>query len=147
MTGRTGKIRNIWLVWLVWPLITFGIYHVVWWYKINREARDLDVYIDVSPAIAVVAITLGALVIVPPWVSIFKTGERISKVQSAAGLPPSCSGILGLVASFFLGLHALYYQHELNKIWAHLGSVPEGTVVTLPRPSAGAEGSTRAAAA
>ena len=40
MTGQTGKIRNIWLVWLVWPILTLGIYHLVWWYKINREARD-----------------------------------------------------------------------------------------------------------
>jgi len=147
MTGRMGKTRNIFLVWLVWPLITLGIYHLVWWYKINQEAHDLDADIEVSPAIAVVAITLGALIIVPPWVSIFKTGDRIGRMQAAAGLPASCSGVLGLVASFFFGLHALYYQNELNKIWAHLGGAAEGTVVTLPsRPSAGPEGTTRNAA-
>jgi DMSO/TMAO reductase YedYZ heme-binding membrane subunit len=133
MTGRMGKSRNIWLVWLVWPLITLGIYHLVWWYKINREARDLDVGIEVSPAVSVVAITIGALIIVPPWVSIFNTGERIGRMQSAAGAPASCNAILGLIASFFLGLHTLYYQYELNKLWAHLGSAPEGTVVVLPR--------------
>lgn len=132
MTGRTGKTRNIWLVWLVWPIITLGVYHLVWWYKINREAHDLDAGIEVSPAIAVVAITLGALIIVPPWVSIFKTGERIGRMQTAAGMPLSCSGVLGLIASFVLGLHSLYYQYELNKIWDHLGGMPEGTVVTLP---------------
>lgn len=87
MTGRVGRPRNIFLVWLLWPIITLGIYHVVWWYKINREARDLDADIEVSPALAVVAITLGALIIIPPWVSIFKTGERIGRMQSAAGLP------------------------------------------------------------
>jgi hypothetical protein len=147
MVGRTGKIRNIFLVWLVWPFITLGIYPLVWWYKINREAQDLDADIEVTPAIAVVAITLGALIIVPPWVSIFKTGDRIGRMQAAAGVPSSCSGALGLLASFFLGLHALYYQNELNKIWAHLGSAPEGTVVTLPkRPSAGPEGPAQAAA-
>ena len=76
-----------------------------------------------------------------------KTGDRIARMQSAAGLPATCSGVLGLVASFFFGLHALYYQNELNKIWAHLGGAAEGTVVTLPsRPSAGPEGTTRNAA-
>ncbi|MDR0342036.1 MAG: DUF4234 domain-containing protein, partial [Nocardiopsaceae bacterium] len=35
MTGRAGKTRNVFLVWLVWPFITLGIYHLVWWYKIN----------------------------------------------------------------------------------------------------------------
>jgi hypothetical protein len=136
MTGRTGKTRNIFLVWLVWPLITLGIYHLVWWYKINRETRDLDPDIDVSPGIAVVAITLGGLIIVPPFVSIFNTGERIGRMQSAAGLTETCSGLLGLIASFFFGLHTLYYQYELNKTWSHLGDAPEGTVVTLSGPSA-----------
>jgi hypothetical protein len=75
MTGRMGKWRNIFLVWFVWPLVTLGIYHLVWWYKINREARDLDVDIVVSPAVSVVAITIGALIIVPPWVSVYKTGS------------------------------------------------------------------------
>jgi hypothetical protein len=132
MSGRIGKTRNIILVWLVWPFITLGIYHLVWWYKINREARDLDPGIDVEPAISVLAITLGALIIVPPFVSIFKTGDRIAHMQSAAGMPATCSAVLGLLASFVFGLHSLYYQNELNKIWSYLGGAPEGTVVTLP---------------
>jgi hypothetical protein len=147
MTGRMGKTRNIFLVWLVWPIITLGIYHLVWWFKINQEAGDLDPDIEVRPGIAVVAITVGALIIVPPWVSIFKTGERIATMQSAAGMAPTCSGALGLLASFFFGLHALYYQNELNKIWTYLGSAPEGTVVTLPgRGIPGSAGSAQAAA-
>lgn len=136
MTGQVGKIRNIFLVWLVWPILTLGIYHLVWWYKINREARDFG-RIEVSPGISVVAITLGAIIIVPPFVSIYRTGERIGRMQAAAGLPVSCSGIIGLIASFFLGLHTLYYQYELNKTWESIGA-PEGTVVTLPGPVPGA---------
>jgi uncharacterized protein DUF4234 len=135
MTGRIGKTRNIFLVWLVWPFLTLGIYHLVWWYKINREAHDLDPEIDVSPPIAVVAITLGALIIVPPFVSVYRTGDRIGRMQAAAGMPISCSGLIGLLASLLLGLHALYYQYELNKIWAYLGGAPEGTTVTLPGTS------------
>jgi hypothetical protein len=132
MSGQMGKIRNIVLVWLVWPFLTLGIYHLVWWYKINREVRDVGADIEVSPGIAVVAITLGALIIVPPFVSIYRTGERIGRVQTAAGMQVSCSGIIGLIASFIVGLHTLYYQYELNKIWVHLGGAPEGTPVALP---------------
>lgn len=147
MTGRTGKIRNIFAVWLLWPLITLGVYYFVWWYKINREARDLDSEIEVEPALSVLAVTLGALIIVPPFVSIYNTGERIGQMQTAAGLPRTCSGVLGLIASFIFSLHALYYQNELNKIWIHLGSAPEGTVVTLPtRRGQGSAGPTQAAA-
>ena len=89
MTGRMGKTRNIFLVWLVWPLITFGIYRIVWWYKINREARDLDERIVVSPGLAVLAITLGAFIIVPPFVSVYKTGERIGQIL----LPEACANL------------------------------------------------------
>jgi len=136
-----GKTRDIFLVWLVWPFITLGIYHFVWWFKINKEARDLDANIEVSPGMAVVAITLGALIIVPPFVSIFNTGERIGRMQTAAGMQVSCNGLIGLLASFVLGLHTLYYQNELNKIWEHLGGAPEGTPVVLPAAaSAGGAG-------
>src|SRR5258708_25010431 len=85
MTGRMGKTRNIFLVWLVWPFITLGIYRIVWWYKINREARDLDERIIVSPGLAVLAIPLRAFIIVPPFVSGYKTGERSGPMQAAAG--------------------------------------------------------------
>jgi Domain of unknown function (DUF4234) len=141
MTGRIGKIRNIFLVWLVWPFLTLGIYHFVWWYKINREARDLDARIEVSPGLSVVAITLGALILVPPFVSIYRTGERIGRMQAAAGMQVSCSGVIGLIASFIFGLHVLYYQLELNKTWEALGGYPEGTTVQLPGvPAPGAPG-------
>ena len=82
-----------------------------------------------------VAITLGALIIVPPFVSIYRTGERIGMMQRAAGMQVSCSGLIGLLLSFVVSLHALYYQSELNKIWAHLGGAPEGSSVVLPAPA------------
>jgi hypothetical protein len=68
-------------------------------------------------------------------------------MQAAAGVPTSCSGVLGLIASFLLGLHTLYYQNELNKLWTYLGGAPEGTVVMLPkRPGPTSSGQDKAAA-
>jgi len=132
MTGHAGKTRNIFLVWLIWPLITLGIYHFVWWYKINREARDFDDNIKVDPMLSLLAILIGWVIIVPPFVSIYRTGDRIGKMQQDAGMDVSCSGLLGLVLSFFAGLHSLYYQYELNRIWARLGNPQEGSLVALP---------------
>jgi hypothetical protein len=132
MTGRAGKPRNIWLTWLVWPILTLGIYHFVWWYKINREARDFDENIAVEPALSVLAITVGWIIIVPPYVSIYRTGARIGQMQEDAGMERSCNGWIGLVLSFFFGLHTLYYQYELNRIWAGLGHPQEGSLVALP---------------
>ena len=132
MTGRAGKTRNIWLVWLIWPLITLGIYHFVWWYKINREARDFDEGIAVEPVLSLLAILIGWIIIVPPFVSVYRTGERIGTMQRDAGMDRSCNGWLGLVLSFFAGLHSLYYQYELNLIWARLGHPAAGSLVALP---------------
>ena len=150
MAGRTGKSRNIVLVWLVWPLITLGIYHLVWWYKINREARDFDARIEVNPVLSLLAVTIGWIIIVPPYVSIYRTGDRIAQMQEAAGMQRSCNGVIGIIGAFVVSLQALYYQAELNKIWAHLGSPQEGTTVTLPGPAvqtAGQLGAIPAAAA
>ena len=134
MTGRAGKTRNIFLVWLIWPLITLGIYHLVWWYKINKEARDFDARIQVNPVLSVLALTLGWIIIVPPFVSVYRTGDRIAQMQEAAGLQRSCTAVIGLIGMFVASLQSLYYQAELNKIWAHLGSPQEGETVTLPGP-------------
>jgi len=137
MTGRTGKTRNIWLVWLVWPFITLGIYHLVWWYKINREARDFDENIKVEPVLSLLALVPGAIIIIPPFVSVYRTGERIGQMQEDAGMGRSCNGWIGLVLSFFLSLHVLYYQSELNHIWARLGEPEEGSLVALPVTAGG----------
>jgi Domain of unknown function (DUF4234) len=140
MTGRTGKTRNIVLVWLVWPLITLGIYHLVWWYKINREAHDFDERIEVDPVWSMLALLIGWIIIVPPFVTVYRTGERIAQMQEAAGMQRSCNGVIGIIGMFVLSLQSLYYQYELNKIWTHLGSTAEGTTVTLPGPPARAAG-------
>jgi hypothetical protein len=132
MTGRVGKTRNIWLTWLVWPLITLGIYHLVWYYKINREARDFDEKIAVEPVVSLLAITVGWIIIIPPYVSIYRTGERIAQMQEDADMERTCNGWIGLVLSFFFGLYSLYYQYELNRIWARLGNPQEGSLVALP---------------
>ena len=132
MTGRAGKTRNIWLVWLVWPFLTLGIYHLVWWYKINREARDFDENITVEPVLSLLAVAIGWIIIVPPFVSIYRTGERIAQMQEDAGMERSCNGWIGLVLSFFAALHSLDYQYELNRIWARLGHPEEGALVALP---------------
>jgi hypothetical protein len=84
MRGTTVKIRNPFLV-FVWSLLTLGIYYVVWYYKINRELRDAC-GVDVSPVIAILAITIGWLVIVPPFFSWYRTFERIVQAQRNAGL-------------------------------------------------------------
>lgn len=129
--GLTGKHRNPFLVWFVWPLITLGIYHLYWWYKINDEARRLDQSIEVNPVMSLLALFPGGIIIVPPFVTVYRTGERIRSMQRAAGKSPDVVPILGLVLVFFFGLYALYYQVSLNGIWTTFGDQPENTLVPV----------------
>ena len=72
------KRRHPVAVWLL-PLITFGIYSFVWWYKINAEMGRLDPRRPVSAGTSLLAVTLGAFILVPPYVSIYNTGQRIAE--------------------------------------------------------------------
>ena len=131
-TGSAGKHRNPFAVWLGLPIITLGIYHLFWYYKVNNEARNLDRRIAVNPAMAVVAITFGAFIIVPPFVSFYHTGKRIAAMQRAAGLPETCSAVIGLILQVFVfGSGTLFYQFELNKVWDRFGNPPPGTPVQI----------------
>ena len=64
-------------------------------------------------------------------------------MQEDAGMERSCNGWIGLVLSFFFSLHALYYQYELNRIWARLGEpagrLPGGPARHRGRPVRDAE--------
>ena len=95
--GIQGKTRGPWVVWLL-SIITFGIYFLVWYYKINNEARQYDPRIDVEPGVSVLAIFPGSWIIVPPLISFYNTGKRIGQEQRAAGLPDTCNGWIGLIA-------------------------------------------------
>jgi hypothetical protein len=117
--GAQVKIRNPFLV-FVWSLVTFGIYYLVWYYKINRELRDAA-GTNVSPIVALLAVSVGWIIIVPPFVSWYRTFTRIADAQRAAGIGTEANPILGfilyVVAVFFLPVEVLYAQDELNKLW------------------------------
>jgi hypothetical protein len=116
--GQTFKKRSPVGVWAL-SLITFGIYGAVWYYKINDEARRYLRDETIDPAVAVLAVLLGWVIIVPPFVSIYRTGERIRRMQERWGPGATISPLVGLLLSFVLGLHHLYLQAGLNRVWTH----------------------------
>jgi len=83
--GR-AKIRSVWAVALL-PIITLGIYLLVWWYKINRELRDYGdskgYDLGQSPTNSLLALFPGGFIIIPPLVSYWRGTHR---VQGAARL-------------------------------------------------------------
>jgi hypothetical protein len=115
--GSNVKVRHP-LAPLGLGIITLGVYPLVWYFKINRELRSQGE--DVSPGVALLAITLGAVLLVPPLVSMYNTAERIRRVQERKGVDSPISAVLALVLLFIPFVNAFqsaYLQAGLNRAW------------------------------
>lgn len=121
---RVGKTRGPWIVWLL-SLVTFGIYFLYWYYKVNDEVREYDGSIEVEPGISL----LAQFIPIANIVSAVKCAGRIARAQSTAGASGRCSPLLGFVLLFVAGTWVVYYQSQLNQVWAEYGSPTEGTPV------------------
>jgi hypothetical protein len=83
--------------------LTLGIYYLVWYYKVNRELRDLgravgeEERLGRSPLTSLVAITVGWLILVPPFVSFYKTFQRIEAAQEVSGTNERVNVWLGFI--------------------------------------------------
>ncbi len=133
VNNQPYKRRNPLAVWIGLPLITLGIYYFVWWYKINDEARRFLSDPNINPAMSVVAVTLGAIIVVPPFVSAYGTTERIARMQERAGMPAGtrANPWISVLLHFVFGAHALYLQLELNRIWDGYTQQP-GMIASAP---------------
>ena len=113
--GIGYKRRNPWGV-VGLSFLTLGVYFFVWYYKINNELNNYG--IQNNPTAAVLAVTIGIFIIVPPFVSEYNTADRILKAQEKAEAKERMIPVLGLVLAIFVGgFHAAYYQSQLNKVW------------------------------
>jgi hypothetical protein len=115
--NQTFKKRNIFAVWIGLPLITLGIYSYVWIYKVNDEARRFLKDESIRPVMSVLAFIPGAILIIPPFVTIYRTGKRIARMEAAAGSPNRAEPVVGLILGFVFSLYSLYYQDHLNGLW------------------------------
>lgn len=121
-TDKTAKIRSPWAPALL-PFITLGIYSIFWYYYINREMRDYGrahntTELGDSPGMSVLAVTLGALIIVPAIISVIHTFQRIQRAQRMAGIEFQANGWLALVMALLISpVFYAYEQAELNKVW------------------------------
>ena len=137
-TGATAKIRNPLGV-VALSIVTIGIYYFFWWYFINREMRDLgrarNTDLGQSPGNSVLAVTLGALIIVPALVTLWTTSGRIERSQEVVGIDRRVSGPIIFILLLLIGPVGIWYaQSELNKVWEADRSGGAGG--GLPQPEA-----------
>lgn len=115
------KVRSP-IITAVLIVVTIFVYAFVWYYKINRELRDYGQArgrdLGQSPGTSLLAVTLGALVIVPALVSIYNTNKRIQQAQRLSGIDQGLNGWISLVLYLvFAPAEFAYMQSELNKVW------------------------------
>jgi Domain of unknown function (DUF4234) len=130
-TEATAKIRSV--VWvIVLEIVTLFIYGFFWWYFIHRELRDYGrakgtTELGTSPGTSLLAITLGALIIVPALVSFYNGFKRVQAAQRLTGIEP-INGWIGLILFIiFYPAFMGYIQSGLNPVWqAQAGAQPTG---------------------
>lgn len=94
--------RRPWAVAILALLPGFWPY---WYYRLNRQLRDLGGarLADSRPGASLFAVTLGALVVIPAAVSLWRTTTRLEACEHAAAMPIGRSASFGLMLSGLLG--------------------------------------------
>ncbi|WP_019631518.1 DUF4234 domain-containing protein [Actinomadura atramentaria] len=129
--GLNMKRRNPVGVWLGLPLITLGIYNLVWYFKVHNELFNFDRRTGDAATGALLSLIFGFITLgIWPLITYLKLAGRIAQAQRAAGLQPTCSGGMAFLLGIF-SFGMLYYQIELNKIVDRYGDTPAGQQVSL----------------
>jgi hypothetical protein len=137
-TNEVGKVRNpLGVIGL--SLITLGIYTIFWYYYTQKElaeigrARNTEELGD-RPGNSVLAITLGAFIIVPPFVSIYHACKRLNAGERLTGAPEGMEpGLLFLLWIFISPIGLYLYQSNMNKVLqAQAGGAPATPQVAPP---------------
>src|SRR5262245_16798442 len=114
------KVRSPWAAALL-PIITLGIYHLVWWYRINKElkaygeakGRDLGQ----NPTNSLLALFPGGLIIVPALITYWRGTKRVMGAARLAGQEPVNGWIALLLYVFIAPAMWAYLQVSLNHVW------------------------------
>lgn len=133
------KLRNLWAVALL-PIVTLGIYHLVWWYRINCELRDYGrangYDLGQSPTMSLLALFPGGLIIVPALITYWRGTKRVQGAARLAGREP-VNGWIALILYLVLSLGFwAYLQSSLNGIWRAVATPLPGQ----PAPAAVGDG-------
>jgi hypothetical protein len=119
-TESEVKVRSPWAVALL-PIVTLGIYGLVWWYKINKElkaygeAKGHD--LGENPVNSLLALFPGGIIIVPALITYWRGTKRVQGAAKVAGREP-VNGWIALILYLVIsiGFYA-YLQVSLNHIW------------------------------
>jgi Domain of unknown function (DUF4234) len=99
-------------------IITLGIYWLYWYYKVNDEMRRFEKDETIRPGMALLAVSLGWILIIPPFISVYNTGRHVAHMEERVGLTGPLSPALNLLVYIVLAVGTgLYVQEHLNRVW------------------------------
>jgi|tagenome__1003787_1003787.scaffolds.fasta_scaffold20180490_2 uncharacterized protein DUF4234 len=134
-SGEKAKIRNP-LAPALLPFVTFGIYALVWYYKINKEMAEMGKArnteeLGTSPTTSLMAVLFGWIIIVPPFLSFYNTWKRKVAAERLTGQDGMEAG-LGFLLTILISPVGYYLlQRDLNDV---LTAQAGGGGSTLPPP-------------
>lgn len=118
-------------------ILTLGIYNLFWYYRINKELRDygelygIEDLRKVRPGLAVLATSLGAILIVPAIMSWYNCTKRIQAVQEKVGHKPLSGWMLfalyvgGVFVVIPFPFIPYMVQQDLNQAWKAYEDAPQ----------------------
>ncbi|HEX4307593.1 MAG TPA: DUF4234 domain-containing protein [Solirubrobacterales bacterium] len=117
---ETVKVRNPWAVALL-PFVTFGIYHLVWWYRINQEMKaygeSLGYDLGRNPTNSVLALFPGGLIIVPALITYWRGTVRVQGTEALADREPINGWLVLVLWLIIQPAMWAYLQVSLNHVW------------------------------
>ena len=129
-----GKIRSPWGVWWL-SFITFGIYYLVWYVKLNKEiarAAGPDVQVETF------GLWFSQCVPIAYWISLAHTTERLNTAQHRNGTAPTTSAGMAILGTFWFISQTRYLQRRANALWLFMQHQQTGTAPSVagwPNPA------------
>ncbi|MBS1678364.1 MAG: DUF4234 domain-containing protein [Actinobacteria bacterium] len=116
----TVKVRSPWAVALL-PFVTLGIYHLVWWYRINKEMKaygeSLGYDLGRNPTNSLLALFPGGLIVVPALISYWRGTVRVQGTEALADREPINGWLVLILWALIQPAMWAYLQVSLNNVW------------------------------
>jgi Domain of unknown function (DUF4234) len=126
-SGASAPVTLRGPVWVgVMSLLTLGLYAIYWVYETARHLRDFgrahDRDLGQRPGMTLLAMTAGWLVIVPPFVAMYRQARRLQQAQRLASAPVMNGWLAFVLYVTVTPAYFAFQQAELNRAWAADGA-------------------------
>ena len=104
--------------------VTLGIYFFYWYWKINDELSSFEHDDTIRPARSLMALLVGWIIIVPPFIAIYNTAKHVQGDERRLGIQPEIEPALTIVFMVLVSIvNGLYVQEHMNRLWERATAV------------------------